>query len=109
MTQFKQGVQDVLNVILVVALVGFGVESKLSSLVSTNVFNWIEFGIFALWLIAYFSDVLFFGTTPTIPSTSLNLAPGAIFKTTATLGQVDSIPTNTDNTATDSTLTPPTV
>ena len=68
MTKFQQGVQDVLNCLLVLALVGFGIQEKLSHLVSGVAFNWIELILGAALLLVYFADVIFFGKTPTIPS-----------------------------------------
>lgn len=112
MNKTQQGVQDVITVFLVFALVGFGVESKLSNLVSVKTYGWIDLVIFGLFLVAYFSDVLFFGKTPTIPtipSVGQNLTPGATYSATATLGVVSDLPANTNNTSTDSTLQPPTV
>jgi hypothetical protein len=107
MSKAQQGVQDVITVFLVFALVGFGLESKLSSLVSIKTYGWIDLVIFAAFLLAYFADVLFFGKTPTIPTVptvpvSQNLPAGTTIITPTT-----EIPSNTSTTSTDSTLQPP--
>jgi hypothetical protein len=108
MSKAQQGVQDVITVFLVFALVGFGLESKLSSLVSIKTYGWIDLVIFAAFLLAYFADVLFFGKTPTIPTIPILVPASQILPAgTTIITPTTEIPSNTSTTSTDSTLQPP--
>lgn len=122
MNSKQQGVQDVITIAIILAIVGFSIQGKLSTLVSVTTFDWIMLVLTVIFLLAYFSDVLFFGVVPTIPTVptlplvSQNLPAGTTLTSTTTLPDNTSTtstettltsPDNTSTTSTDSTLQPP--
>ena len=81
MANVKTIIQDVLNILLVFALGGMALESKLQPLVTAAVFNWVVFVLMALWVLVYFADIIFgfqnpgpIAPPPVIPTTAP--APG---------------------------------
>ena len=65
---FKTIVQDILNTILVFGLVGTGIESKLSPLVSASTLTLIQIVLGGVLMLVYYADVIFGFQQPNIPT-----------------------------------------
>jgi hypothetical protein len=73
----KTIVQDILNVVLVIALTGTALSSKLQPLVSASVYDWLTLVLAGALLLVYNADSIFGFTNTHVPTPPTQPTPNA--------------------------------